>query len=182
MKKFNIGLDMDGVIVDFMTPICNHFNIEKKDCLTYKLELLFPGIEKELISYYSRKGYFSNLKPYPGAINFIKKINELKNTKTWFVSKPSCYNEYTWSDKIKWINKYIPELLKTTILTQDKSIINLDIFVDDDPRNLQINNAKHKFLFDQYWNKKSKKYKRVKNYEELHLKISDIIKKGNNNE
>lgn len=174
-EKINIGLDMDGVIVDFMAPICRHFNISKKDCTTYKLENLFPKQAEAVIAYYTKKGYFKNLKPYPGALDFIKKLQKLKNVTVWYVSKPSRHNAYTWSDKIEWINEYTPDLLQTTILTQDKSIIAVDIFIDDDPDNLEFNCAEHKILFDQYWNKKDKTYSRVKNYIELYEKIKRIV-------
>ena len=175
-KIINIGLDMDGVIVDFMAPIYRHFKILKKDCTTYKLEKLFPDKAKEITEYYTKKGYFRNLVPYPGALSFIKKLQRLNNTRVWFVSKPSKHSAYTWSDKIEWIMEYTPSLLMTTILTQDKSGAAVDVLVDDDPENLRISPAKHKILFNQYWNKKDKEYDRVKNYRELYEKIKRIIK------
>jgi len=177
-KTVNIGLDMDGVIVDFMMPICHHFKLLKKDCTTYKLENLLPNTAKEVIEYYTSEGYFKNLKPYPGALDFLKRIQRLKNIRVWYISKPSKHAPITWSDKIEWINEYTPNLLETTILTQDKSIIAVDIFVDDDPKNLKVNCANHKFLFDQYWNKEDKKYDRVKNYRELYEKIKRIVEQG----
>jgi len=173
-KTLDVGLDMDGVIVDFMAPICRHFKIEKKDCTTYKFEELFPDRSKEAIAYYAKKGYFRNLNPYPGALDFIKKLQRLKNVRVWFVSKPSKHSAYTWSDKVEWINEHTPDLLETTILTQDKSLIAVDVFIDDDPENLEINCAKHKFLFDQYWNKNETRFSRVKSYRELYEKIKQI--------
>lgn len=171
----NIGFDMDGVLVDFMAPICKEFKIKKSKCTNYKLEELFPNKAEEITSFYTKKGYFSDLLPYPGAIDFIKKLQKIDNIKIWLVSRPSIDGPETWSDKIIWINKYLPQLLPTTILVQDKSIIDLDIFIEDDPNNLIKNKAKYKILMYQPWNKNNKEFEKVRNYFDLYKKIEKII-------
>jgi 5'(3')-deoxyribonucleotidase len=174
-KIINIGFDMDGVIVDFMTPVCRKFNFSINDLKTYKLEELFPDKKQEIIDFYSKTGYFKNIKPYPGALDFLKKIKNLKNCVVWFISKPSVHNHYTWSDKIQWINKHTPYIFDNTILTQNKDLIYLDIFVEDDPKNLDNNKSKNKILFSRPWNKDNKKYKKVVSYSELYDVIKNII-------
>lgn len=161
---------MDGVLVDFMAPICSWLNITQESVSTYKLEEMFPLRIKEIQEYYTQEGYFRNLKPYRGAVEFIKKLrNTLRpGDKIWLVSKPSILSSKTYSEKIDWIREYFPFLLETTILTQDKSLICLDLFVEDDIENLRQNMSLLKIIFDQPWNRQKCNVKRVHSYEELH--------------
>ena len=81
-----------------------------------------------------------------------------------------------YSDKIKWVKKHFPDLFKTTILTQDKERCYMDIFVDDDIRNIERNISDNKILFSQPWNKNySGKYKVAKNYTDLLRIVKEII-------
>jgi len=176
----DVGLDMDGVIVDFIAPICKWLGVKPKNMTSYKLEDMYPNNPDKIAqirNYYGQKGYFKNLEPFPGALNFIEKLQKLENIRIWYVSKPSRFSSITWADKAEWILNHTPKLIKTTILTGDKCIIAVGVLVDDDPNNLSSSIAKHKILFDQPWNHDDKTFDRAKNYEELYLKIKEIAKK-----
>jgi len=176
----DIGLDMDGVIVNFLDPVCKWLGVKQTDMTSYKLEDMYPDDPDKVAqirNYYSQKGYFKNLKPFPGALEFIKKLQKLENSRIWYVSKPAIFSPITWADKVEWILNHTPKLIKTTILTGDKCRSAVDILVDDDPDNLTTSIAKYKILFDQPWNHDDTTFNRVKNYEELYSKIVKISKK-----
>jgi 5'(3')-deoxyribonucleotidase len=172
----NIGLDMDGVIVNFIEPILKMLEVHVNDITDYKLDKLFPKRKEEIQNMYGKKGYFSSLKPYPKAIDFMNKLKKIDGVKLWFISKPAKTFPDTWSDKVIWIGNYLPFMLNTTILCGDKSLVKMDILIDDDPNNLITNNSKDKILMDQPWNRKDKLFTRVKDYDELYDEIARLIK------
>ena len=172
-----IGLDMDGVIVDFISPLAKWMGIKSTQIISYKLEEMFPEKKDQIRSFYSQKGYFKNLDPYKGAISFIEKLQKLENIRIWFVSKPTKFAPITWADKVEWILNHTPQLIQTTILTGDKSLIKVDVLIDDDPNNLTSSIAKYKFLFDQPWNQDDKTFKRFKDYKELYDQIKNLKEK-----
>ena len=171
----HIGLDMDGVIVDFMSPICKKLGVDYDSIKDYNLEKQFPDKIDEIRKIYGKEGYFYNLKSYNGSTFLINNLLNL-GLKVWFISKPSSFSPITYSDKIKWVKKHFPDLFKTTILTQDKERCYVDIFVDDDIRNIERNISDNKILFSQPWNKNySGKYKVAKNYTDLLRIVKEII-------
>ncbi len=175
-----IGLDMDGVIVDFIAPISEWLGVDPKDITSYKFEDIYPddpGKASEIRNYCSQKGYFKNLKPFPGALNFIEKLQKLQDVRVWYVSKPVRSSPITWADKAEWILNHTPKLIETTILSGNKSIVAVNILIDDDPRNLTMSMAKYKILFDQPWNHDDETFDRVKDYEQLYAKIKKIYNK-----
>lgn len=175
----NIGLDMDGVIVDFIKPLCEWLEVPEDKITSYKLEEVFPGQSETIRNYYGEQGYFEKLQPYSGALDFLKRITkEFENhARVWFISRPSKYHPYTFSDKIKWIHKYAPYMIDTTVFTQDKNICQLDVLVDDDPDNLKDHNADHLILFKQNWNldKGEEFHLHSNNYDEIFEYIESSV-------
>lgn len=167
---------MDGVLVNFVEPLCLWLNIKPEDIRVYSLQELFPNRKIEIENFITQKNYFKDLKPYIGAIDFVENLMKLKNAQVWLVSTPMIKYSITWSDKIEWIINYLPKLLDKTILTKDKSLVNLDIFIEDSPENLEKHNAKYKFLIDQPWNQQDKKNKRIFSYNDLLNEIKKIVK------
>jgi len=164
---------MDGVIVDFVAPICEWLGIDCNAIKNYELELLFPERAEEIRAFYGKRGYFRNLRPYAGAIEFIHELEQDERLKVWIVSRPST-SAATWSDKVEWVQEFVPGLMHNLILTLDKSICALDVFVDDDPNNLKSSMATEKILFNQPWNRECKEFERTLNYQEVLEKIKEF--------
>jgi 5'(3')-deoxyribonucleotidase len=168
---------MDGVIVDFISPIVHYLGVQMDDITTYWLPDLFPDRKADILKFCQKKNYFKGLRPYPKALDFVKKVGQLDGVKAWFVSKPIKTVPETWADKIHWVTEHTPKMLGTTILSPDKSVISVDMLIDDDPKNLLTSPAKHKILFSRPWNHEDILFDRVKNYDELLDKIKNILKK-----
>ena len=171
----NIGFDMDGVIVDFMKPVCEWLEIDETTLTEYRLEKLFPGEGQAILNYYGKAGYFTDLKCYPGAKEFLDKLAQRDNCTLWFISKPSVSKPVTYADKIKWVDEHFPSMSNRTLLGQDKSLVHVDILIEDDPDNLQTSIAEHKVLFDQPWNRTCNSYKRVQDYDTLAAHLDFLI-------
>ena len=152
-----IGIDIDGVIRDFVTKLTEVYFREnpghkqiRNDA--YDLAYWFP-IGKEIYKF----GYethaeeiYTEASSYPGAKEFLKKLN--KDYKLIFVTHQP--NKSLESLTIKWINKNeLP--YQDIIFIKDKSIFKGGYLLDDCTQNLQriseVGNSKP-ICFNQTWN------------------------------
>jgi 5'(3')-deoxyribonucleotidase len=114
MNKKIIYVDMDGVLVDFESGV-NRLNKEERE----KYDDNFSKVP----------GIFSKMKPFPGAIEALKKLSEKYDI--YILSSPGWGNASAWSDKYEWVNKYLPEMKKKLILSSQKHLNCGDYLVDD---------------------------------------------------
>lgn len=171
-KNMNIGIDMDGVIVDFVGPICKQFGLKEEDITSFKFEDAFSKELADKINvFYSWPYYFYNLLPYEGAMEFLERI---KNHNLFFISSPNHRFPHTYMDKMKWIHKWCPHMARNTVLACNKAIINVDVLIDDYPINLISNQAKIKILMERPWNRENTFGIVASNYNE----IEQIIQRG----
>lgn len=118
MDKEIILIDMDEVIVDFYS----HPTLKiPKD------EYNHPNMFEE--------GYFRNLKPLPGAIKAVRKLINSNEYDVYIATKPVAELPYSYSDKVRWIKEYLPELESKIILAQVKGMLKGDYLIDDTPEN-----------------------------------------------
>ena len=118
MKKI-LYVDMDNVLVDFPSA--------------------FPLLSEEtLIEYEDRLDevphIFSLMQPMPNAIESFNELSELFDT--YVLSTSPWSNETAWSDKLKWIKKYLSETAyKRLILSHHKHLNVGDFLIDDRLKN-----------------------------------------------
>ena len=110
-----IYIDLDNVVVDFPSA----FDKIKPTILeTYK------GNEDEI------PHIFSLMKPMPKsveAVSFLSKYFEI-----YFLSTAPWKNPSAWSDKVRWIQQYFPEIgYKKLILSHHKNLLQGDYLIDD---------------------------------------------------
>ena len=115
MLKKILYIDMDGVIVDFLSAI------KKLHPQSFKK---YENNPDEI------HGIFGLLEPIPGAIESVKFLS--KHFSIYILSTASWENPSAWSDKLKWIKKYLPEVAhKRLILTHNKQLNKGDYLIDD---------------------------------------------------
>ncbi|MCL7765432.1 hypothetical protein MPF19_18590 [Polaribacter sp. Z014] len=115
MNKKILYVDMDGVLVDFQSAI-NQLSEETKHAYENRLDEV-PGI-------------FSLMKPTK---NGIEAITELyKYYEIYILSTPPWNNPSAWTDKLQWVQKYLPKIgHKRLILSHHKHLNKGDYLIDD---------------------------------------------------
>jgi len=108
-------IDMDGVLVDFVSGINQ---LDEATKLKFKDDLdEVPGI-------------FGLMKPMKGAVEAFQLLAEKYDT--YILSTAPWENPTAWSDKLLWVKKYLgPKAYKRLILTHNKNLNRGDILIDD---------------------------------------------------
>jgi 5'(3')-deoxyribonucleotidase len=143
MKKI-IYIDMDNVVVDFPSA--------------------FPKISQEILTqFFEDKDeiphIFSLMEPMEGAIESVEFL--AKHFDVYFLSTAPWENPTAWSDKLRWIKQYLPEIgYKRLILSHNKHLNVGDYLIDD-----RIANGANKFSGEFiHFGKQFSKWHQVVNY------------------
>lgn len=106
---------MDGVIVDFASA----------------LELQSEETLKEYEGRYDEiPGLFGQMKPMPGALEAVRKLNEKYDC--YILSTAPWNNPSAWSDKVIWITRHLDDVFhKKVVITHCKHLCKGDILIDD---------------------------------------------------
>lgn len=108
-------VDMDNVLVDF-NNLLEAQNLKGKD----EIDSFVDNTE----------GIFLNLEPMKGAINAFNFLS--KYFDTYILTTAPWKNESAWTDKRKWVEKYLPEYgTKKLIITHNKGLNKGDYIIDD---------------------------------------------------
>lgn len=192
-KKFNIGLDLDGVVACFWSnyreylhlhcgiPMENmlkeptqwyfyrDWNITDEQFLEYFIKGINDGFIFKYCKVIDNASYYINLLYQDG-----HNIHLISNRSIPGAEENALLNTKYWIDKNK-ISHHTLDLTNDKTSTVDK--YDLDIFVEDTPKNLDsisLTNCSHLLLFNQKWNSSDSIYKRVYSWEELYLYIKNI--------
>ena len=125
MKRTKIFVDMDGVLVNFQS------GIDKLDETT-KREYADDGKGKP--HYDDVPGIFSLMDPMPGAIEGVRTLKNM-GYDLYILSTAPWGNPSAWSDKVKWITKYLDDVFhKKMIITHCKGLLDAkeDVYLIDD--------------------------------------------------
>lgn len=117
MTKKIVHLDMDNVLVYFQSGI---------DQLSIETKIEYDGRLDEV------PGIFSLMKPFPGAINAFNRLVVSGKYDVYILSTAPWENPSAWSDKLKWVKRYLGELAyKRLTLTHNKQLAIGDYLIDD---------------------------------------------------
>lgn len=129
-----VGIDLDGVIFDFDGRMLQEFakrgiyfsstqEMQKEIPKDHNLILLHRKIRAE-------KGFFRDLDLLPGALEHVLQLK--KNHDIYFISTPEVTNPTCCQDKLHGIASIFGEdMLCKTIFTHDKTLIRVDVLIDD---------------------------------------------------
>ena len=119
MAKKILYVDMDNVLVDCQSGISK--------------------LSKEVINEYESNldevpNIFSLMEPLEGAIDSFKILSQKYDT--YILSTAPWKNSSAWTDKVKWVQKYLGEsAYKRLILTHHKNLNHGDYLIDDRTKN-----------------------------------------------
>lgn len=185
MRKIRIGVDIDGVLADLLTPWLKWYNKEYNDNLTNE-DIISWDMNKFVKKEAKNKIY--DYLNFPNIYDDIKVLDPLSIgvLKEW-ASEPSleifiitsCGNRPNMiAGKLKWLKENYPFLNKRNfVFTDNKGVANVDVMVDDYSVNLdkvfKANDQTYLFLYDSYHNqdKSDDDYVRVKNWKDIENKI-----------
>ena len=154
---FTVGIDMDGVLCDFTNAAARRikeiYNVEldlakiKEPSLAKNLleQVVDPDfitwgrpfeeVKEEIYDRVCNSGFFLKLEPFDSAIDAVKELYKA-GCKIIFVTKP-----LTWGisapEKAEWLAGHFDDIEYSLMMVDTlelKSLISLDVLVDDDPR------------------------------------------------
>jgi 5'-nucleotidase len=163
-----IAIDMDEVIADSFSKLCEIYCEETGEELENEEESLYRFLEKggkkTLHAYPHREGFFRNLQVIEGSQQVLEQLN--KKYKLYIVSAATEF-DLSMNDKIAWLKDHFPFLgWKQVVFCGDKSIIDADFLIDDHVKNLKGFNGKG-YLFHAPHNIKESGYERVRSWKEV---------------
>jgi len=162
-----VGLDMDGVVADFVNGALNivneiwNLNLKYEDMKRPRLGRIVSNLLKdkgitirpeEVYSEISQCGYFEDLELIDGAYPAVNEI--AKNNDIIFISKAMEWERCP-GEKRRWLDNHFGDLNFSFAMVdrfETKGLFNLDFIVDDDPRTLHAINMAVPIAVEQPWN------------------------------
>jgi len=124
--KIIVYVDMDGVLVEFPETIDGVDESIREQCREWCAENSEHHSDFE--------GIFSTLKPMEDAISVIDELST--KFEIYLLSTAPWNNTSSWSDKRRWVEKYLPNMeRKHLILTHRKDLNRGSFLIDDRPNN-----------------------------------------------
>ena len=156
VKTLKIGIDLDDTINNLVEVWIDRYNKDYSDNL--KIEDIetwdigdYSKIGKNFYNYLGDGETFKNLSVKDGAANIIEKLCE--QHEVYIVTANASYNKGVCDDKVNFIKKFMPFFpIKNIIFINNKSLLNLDILIDDGLHNFEGFKGFKKVVFNRPWN------------------------------
>ena len=187
MNKFIIGLDVDGVIADFVGKVLYYqnsifkTNFKHSDITSYHIESIIGATNLETILKVMETNqdckYFDLI---PGALELVSFLKQLG--KVVFVTAP-CTRYRAWADdRLFWLNKHFSAKRHDVISISDKTLFIGNILIDDSSANINswLSTNRTAIKVSQPWNQEPKSpfVKCVDNLSEIPDIIMDVKYSG----
>jgi 5'(3')-deoxyribonucleotidase len=175
-----IGLDLDGVLRDFVGSLKKQYRIDYpkhvvQTVSAWDLAKFFP-IGKKIYPYFSERRprqVFYNAKPFLWAVEFVRQLKRAGHD-IWIITNIPRDGRIA---TLEWLEKYhIP--YDHLSFTNEKHHVKCDIYLDDCPDVLQklyLKTDGAVVCMDRPWNQTVRCAYRVKSYDEF-LALSSLLK------
>lgn len=152
MRPQRLRFDLDGVVVDFFTPVFEtHFQrtgvkFRQEDLKQHEISTLVgKEVYAEMEAQFNEPGFFAGLKPYPGAVEVVNALLDAGHEIEVVTSPTMIYspivnrrviNGRVAAEKIDWVTRHIPRLAANVTITKNKAIVDGDALIDDAEHNV----------------------------------------------
>jgi len=180
MKDFTIGLDVDGVLADFVGKVLYYQNsifktkFQYTDITSYHIENIIGESNLSLIFEIMEENRdIKYLDLYPGAIDLVFALRRLG--RVVFVTAP-CSKYRAWADDRKfWLEQRFSATGRDIVSLKDKTLFNGQVLIDDCSLNIEewLNTNRPAIKVSQPWNKNDKGNS-IDNLSDIPDKIMDI--------
>ncbi len=152
---FKIAIDFDETLFPTLTKVVELYNkkhdmnLELSQITTYNLHDSLPAeVADELLELFVDKEVYSSLQPYKGAIRAIKTLVEQGHE--IYIATSTDVRNMEWKEEL--LQKHFPFIPKKNLIRiHDKSLLNVDVLVEDKLDNLKSTFA-DRVCFNQPWN------------------------------
>jgi 5'(3')-deoxyribonucleotidase len=163
----NIALDTDDVIFDLVSTWLHLYEVytlhhlEKNDITDWDIsKFVLPEWKNKIYDILEDIDYM-DIKPIDGAIEGIKKIQQLGHT-IIFATALNLKN------KEKWLCENIGTDSINYVVTKNKSLLDVEVLLDDNYKNiLEFNKKGQGYLFSRPWNNEFTYQPRINNWSEF---------------
>lgn len=150
-----IGIDFDETLFPTLEKVLEIYNkrhstnIEVSQITTYNLHDSFDEcVANELIELFVEKDVYSSLQPYKGAVRAVKTLVEQGHEV--YVATSTDVRNMEWKEEL--LQKHFPFIPKKNLIRiHNKSLLNVDVLVEDKMDNLTQTFA-DRICFNQSWN------------------------------
>ena len=172
---FNVALDFDEVLCP-----CTELALQvKQKELNFDPPLRLDEVTEWapsgkrtdcIIDCFDKPDFFKLQRPYPGAQEFIKELVKKANVYILTAVAPEIMGI-----RAETILKYFPEIPpENIILTSAKSVVEIDVLLDDGAHNILSTRAKYPVLMRRPWNHHISGILAVNNYDEFLCLVDEI--------
>ena len=155
-----ICVDIDGVLNNLVEKTLelynthNGKNIKISDIKTYNFYDCLPQEDaKGIIELFKNKELWDSLTPLPGSQNAFKQL--VNNGHQIYLATATDITNFEW--KCNWVTNFYPFIPTDNIMRiMNKSLLNVDVLIDDCLDNL-ITNFAYRVCIDHPWNRSTSK-------------------------
>ena len=163
-RSLNIALDVDGVLRDFVSSLQHQYT---EDYIGFDNHWMKPVSKWDLAEFFSigasiyqyiyeerTREIFYRARPYQGAVDFVKTLRYLGHKVIICTSqnKDSFYYTFEWLEKCDILYDGIFCKIDSFL---PKSMLDVDLLLDDYPNNCDNRNKDNFILMDRPWNQES---------------------------
>lgn len=181
-----IAIDFDETLFPTLERVLEIYNkrhgtnIELSQIVAYNLhDCLDQAVADGVIELFCDKELYDNLQPYKGAVRSIKALAEQGHE--IYVATASDIRNMEWKEQL--LQKHFPFIPKKNLIRiHNKSLLNVDVLVEDKLDNLKSTFA-DRVCFDQPWNRDTHvdyaySIARVRHWGEINNVINNIERKN----
>jgi 5'(3')-deoxyribonucleotidase len=165
-----IAIDMDEVIVDFISKHLKLFNQNYNENISVeqlngtRLRLLRPHLKDEIMNYLKDPSFFRDLEVMKDSQDVIRKLSEHYEI---FITTAAMEFPTSFTAKYEWLKEHFSFLNEMNfVFCGDKSIINADYLIDDNVRHFERFSGQG-ILYTSPHNINETGYVRVNNWQEV---------------